>query len=224
MSSHHIVKDKQEPALIIANGASCKFELLQQLLGWSPFVVVLDGAIRRVSDLGIKVDVLLGDFDEDEIETGQIEKDQFPIEIIHTPDQNKTDLEKGIEFLIERGFPAVNIVWATGQRMDHSLANVFNLIKYKDQIKLVMFDDNSKIIPLNALPQTFEKWYEAGSVISLIPLPSAKGIYTTNLKYNLKDGILEIGVQLGNSNEAETSGIVSLSYETGELLLLECTD
>ncbi|MFT7435643.1 MAG: thiamine pyrophosphokinase, partial [Psychromonas sp.] len=28
MSSHHIVKDKQEPALIIANGASCKFELL----------------------------------------------------------------------------------------------------------------------------------------------------------------------------------------------------
>ena len=32
MSSHHIVRDDQEPALIIANGASCSEELLGQLL------------------------------------------------------------------------------------------------------------------------------------------------------------------------------------------------
>ncbi|MFT5884355.1 MAG: thiamine pyrophosphokinase [Arcticibacterium sp.] len=224
MSSHHIVKDKQEPALIIANGASCKFELLEQLLGWSPFVMVLDGAIGRVLDLGIKVDVLLGDFDRNEIDLERIKKDQFPIEIIHTPDQEKTDLEKGIEFLIDRGFPAVNIVWATGLRMDHTLANVFNLVKYKYQIKLVLLDDHSKIIPLNSQEHAFEKWYTAGTVISLFPLPRATGINTSNLKYNLHDGDLEIGRQLGNSNEAETNGIVSISYVSGELVLLECID
>ena len=59
MSSHHIVKEGQEPALIIANGESCSTELLGQLLEWSPFVVVLDGAINRVLDLGIKVDLSL---------------------------------------------------------------------------------------------------------------------------------------------------------------------
>ena len=32
MSSHHIVRDDQEPALIIANGAACSDELLGQLL------------------------------------------------------------------------------------------------------------------------------------------------------------------------------------------------
>jgi len=224
MSSHHIVKEKQEPALIIANGASCKFELLEQLLGWSPFVMVLDGAIGRVLDLGIKVDVLLGDFDRNEIDLEKIKKDQFPIEIIHTPDQEKTDLEKGIEFLINRGFPAVNIVWATGLRMDHTLANVFNLVKYKYQIKLVLLDDHSKIIPLNSHEYSFEKWYTAGTVISLLPLPRAEGINTSNLKYNLHDGALEIGGQLGNSNEAETNGIVSISYTSGELVLLECID
>ncbi|MBD3725125.1 MAG: thiamine diphosphokinase, partial [Flavobacteriaceae bacterium] len=63
MSSHHIVRDDQEPALIIANGAACSKELMGQLLEWSPFVVVLDSAIDRVLNLGIKVDVLLGDFD-----------------------------------------------------------------------------------------------------------------------------------------------------------------
>ena len=63
MSSHHIVRDDQEPALIIANGASCSQELLGQLLEWSPLVIVLDSAIERVLEIGIKVDVLLGDFD-----------------------------------------------------------------------------------------------------------------------------------------------------------------
>ena len=48
MSSHHIVRDDQEPALIIANGASCSDELMGQLLEWSPLVIVLDSAIERV--------------------------------------------------------------------------------------------------------------------------------------------------------------------------------
>jgi thiamine pyrophosphokinase len=60
MSSHHIVRDDQEPALIIANGASCDPELLGQLLEWSPLVIVLDSAMERVMKLDIKVDVLLG--------------------------------------------------------------------------------------------------------------------------------------------------------------------
>ena len=66
MSSHHIVREGQEPALIIANGESCSNELMGQLLEWSPLVLVLDGAITRVNELGIKVDVLLGDFDSHE--------------------------------------------------------------------------------------------------------------------------------------------------------------
>ena len=91
MSSHHIVRDDQEPALIIANGASCNEELLGQLLEWSPLVVVLDSAIERVIDLNIKIDVVLGDFDRD-FNPYELLKSQYPIEIVHTPDQNKTDL------------------------------------------------------------------------------------------------------------------------------------
>ena len=93
MSSHHIVRDDQEPALIIANGASCQPELLGQLLEWSPLVVVLDSAIERVMHLDIKIDVLLGDFDRD-FDPEIYKTKQYPLEIVHTPDQNKTDLEK----------------------------------------------------------------------------------------------------------------------------------
>jgi thiamine pyrophosphokinase len=57
MSSHHIIRDKQEPALIIANGEACSMDILDQLLEWSPMVIVLDGALEHVISLGIKVDV-----------------------------------------------------------------------------------------------------------------------------------------------------------------------
>ena len=100
MSSHHIIRDDQEPALIIANGAACNPELLGQLLEWSPLVIVLDSAIERVIDLGIKIDVLLGDFDRG-FDPEVYKTSQYPIEIVHTPDQNKTDLEKAFDYLIE---------------------------------------------------------------------------------------------------------------------------
>jgi thiamine pyrophosphokinase len=130
MSSHHIVKDNQEPALIIANGESCSFELLGQLLEWSPFVIVLDRAMERVIELEIKVDVLLGDFDRDFDPQHYLEK-QFPLTIVHTPNQDKTDLEKAFDYLIEKGHSAVNVVWATGKRADHTITNLTSLINYR---------------------------------------------------------------------------------------------
>ena len=220
MSSHHIVKEKQEPALIIANGEACSEELLGQLLEWSPFIVVLDHAIYRVLDLGIKIDVWMGDFDHDH-DFDAIREGQDPLEIISTPDQNKTDLEKAIDFLIERGFPAANIVWATGRRADHSISNITNLVRYKEKIRLVVFDDYSKIFPLSG---TFEKWYVAGTPLSLIPVGIVEGIRTTGLKYNLHDETLTLGHRTGNSNEVDLDGLVRISARSGDLLIMECWD
>ncbi len=220
MSSHHIVREKQEPALIIANGESCSEELLGQLLEWSPFIVVLDHAIYRVLELGIKVDVWMGDFDRGH-DFDRIRALQEPIEIIHTPDQEKPDLDKAIDFLIERGFPAANIVWGTGRRADHAITNITTMVQYKQKIRLVMFDDYSKIFPLNNL---FEKWYVAGTAISLIPVGEVRGIVTSGLKYNLSNETLTMGYRTGSSNEAATDGMVRIAASEGDLLIMECWD
>lgn len=220
MSSHHIVREGQEPALIIANGEACSNELLGQLLEWSPYVVVLDGAIARVNELGIKVDVLLGDFDSHEHALDKMQP-QMPIEIVHTPDQNKSDLQKGIEFLIERNFAAVNIIWATGRRADHNLSNVTDVVRYKDKINIVMIDDYSRIFQL---PTTFKKWYVKGSPISLMPVGTVKGFSSSGLLYNLTDAELQLGYRTSSSNEAAEDGIVTIVHESGDLLLMECKD
>ncbi|MCZ8230172.1 MULTISPECIES: thiamine diphosphokinase [unclassified Flavobacterium] len=220
MSSHHIVRDDQEPALIIANGASCQPELLGQLLEWSPLVVVLDSAIERVISLDIKVDVLLGDFDRD-FDPEVYKTKQYPLEIVHTPDQNKTDLEKALDYLIERKMPAVNIVWATGKRADHTITNLTNIVRYRDLIKIVILDDHSKIF---LLPNKFEKWYTAGTPISLIPIGVVKGIHSQNLVYPLANDTLTIGYRTGSSNAVASDGLVTIEHSEGDLLLMECMD
>ncbi len=220
MSSHHIVRDDQEPALIIANGASCSFELLGQLLEWSPVVVVLDNAIDRILQLDIKVDVLLGDFDGD-FDPEIYKEKQYPLEIVHTPNQEKTDLEKALDYLVEKGHKAVNIVWATGKRADHTLANITNIVSYRDKIKIVIIDDHSKIF---LLPKRFEKWYTANTPISLIPVGKVTGITSQNLFYSLQNDDLILGYRSGNSNHVAQDGLVKITHETGDLLLLECID
>lgn len=220
MSSHHIVRDDQEPALIIANGESCSSELLGQLLEWSPIVVVLDSAITRVIELGIKVDVLLGDFDRN-FNAEKYKDSQYPIEIVHTPNQNKTDLEKAFDYLIERKIPAVNVVWATGRRADHTITNVTNIIRYKKELKIVILDDYSKVFQL---PKKFQKWYPAKTILSLIPIGSVDGISSENLEYPLENDTLTIGYRTGSSNSVLNDGVVTITHSDGDLLLMECHD
>jgi thiamine pyrophosphokinase len=220
MSSHHIVKDKQEPALIIANGLHCSDMLLGQLLEWSPFVMVLDSAIHRVLKKGIKIDALLGDFDK-ELNIEEISALQHPLEIIHTPDQDKTDLEKGIEYLVEQGHRSANIIWAGGLRADHNLNNLSSIVKYKKHIDIVMLDDWSRIY---CLPEKFEKWYARETKISLMPMPTAGGITTSGLKYNLENASLELGTRTSSSNEALEDGMVKVYHSEGHLLMMECWD
>jgi thiamine pyrophosphokinase len=220
MSSHHIVRDDQEPALIIANGASCNSELMGQLLEWSPLVIVLDSAIERVLDLGIKVDVLLGDFDRNFNPEVYIEH-QYPLEIIHVVNQDKTDLEKAFDYLIEKGHKAVNVIWATGKRADHTLTNITNIVQYRDQLKIVVIDDHSKVF---LLPKKFDKWYTANTIISLIPVGKVSGITTKNLFYSLNNEELQIGYRTGSSNHVINDGIVTIEHQSGDLLLMECWD
>ncbi|MCG9793253.1 thiamine diphosphokinase [Flavobacterium algicola] len=220
MSSHHIVRDDQEPALIIANGAACNPELLGQLLEWSPIVIVLDSAMERVMKLNIKVDVLLGDFDRD-FDANYYKEKQYPIEIIHTPDQNKTDLEKAFDYLIEKKIPAVNVVWATGRRADHTITNLTNIVRYRDLLKIVILDDHSKVF---LLARKFEKWYTANTPISLIPIGHVSGISSDNLFYPLQEDSLTIGYKTGSSNHVAKDGIVTIEHSEGDLLLMECMD
>ena len=221
MSSHHIVRDNQEPALIIANGADCGDELLQQLMEWSPFVLALDGAVHRLLERNIRFDAWLGDFDSGANVDEMALSKMGDIQRIWAEDQDKTDLQKGIEFLISKGHVAANIIWGTGRRADHMINNMATLWRYHDQITLSILDDHSRVYPLN---RQFKKWYPAGTAISLIPVGYASGINSINLQYPLMNHRLELPHSTGSSNSVLEDGFVEISYSEGHLLMMECFD
>lgn len=220
MSSHHIIREDQEPALIIANGAECSDSLLSQLLEWSPHVMVLDGALDRVIERQIKFDTILGDFDS----VHNIEQkvaDFQPVNVVQAIDQDLTDLQKGINFLLEKGHTGIHIVWGTGRRADHTLGNFVTLAHFWPNTNIVMYDDHSRVY---CLPRKFRKYYPAGTPISLLPIGTGKGITTKGLKYALNDEDLTIENRIGTSNEVVTDGMVEIEYKDGILLMMECWD
>jgi thiamine pyrophosphokinase len=183
--------------------------------------LALDGAVHRLLERNIRFDAWLGDFDSgkevDELALARM----GDIQRIWAEDQEKTDLQKGIEFLISKGHAAANIIWGTGRRADHTINNMVTLWRYQDRITLSILDDHSRVYPL---AKQFKKWYPAGTQISLIPVGFASGIVSRNLVYPLQNHTLELPHSTGSSNEVMTDGFVEISYKDGHLLLMECFD
>ncbi len=166
MSSHHIVKEKQEPALFIQDLGKFDLEFLGQLLEWSPSVFVGDAAYELVSSLGIKIDYLIA---ENTIENLQ-ENTQY-IKI----DPTKLDLV--LNYLVKNEYPAVNVI-GHGKRFD-------DIYPFLSQINVVLFTATQKTYPIKP---HFKFWKAKGT---LLEIEVIKYFETTNLR-PLENGLLEV--------------------------------
>ncbi|MFH1537284.1 MAG: thiamine diphosphokinase, partial [Patescibacteria group bacterium] len=113
--------------IVIANG-----DLSKQKIDFSEydFIVATDGGANHLVNLKIKPDIIIGDFDS--ISKKAIKKFD-DVEQIRVYNQNKTDLEKALDYLMEEKCEIVDIFGATSnERIDHTLANIFLLKNYSD--------------------------------------------------------------------------------------------
>jgi thiamine pyrophosphokinase len=143
MSSHHIVKEKQEPALYIHELGGFNEEHLGQLLEWSPTVVVWAEAYEKVASLGIKIDVVVGDL----ASLGELQEN---LKVIP---QRRKGLDDALEFLVKEKYPAVNVI--------SKLSKFDDLTCYLPDINLVLFTERSKHYPIKS---GFSVWKPAGTV------------------------------------------------------------
>lgn len=75
MSSHHIIRDNQEPAVFLTDVHSISTDLLGQVLEWSPTVICLDKSMEALESQGIKVNVLLRAVDQTNLDNIQADVD-----------------------------------------------------------------------------------------------------------------------------------------------------
>lgn len=160
MSSHHIVREKQEPALLILSLEDFEDEDLGQLLEWSPTLIATVPVAEQLVVYGIKVDWIIGN--------SVSSFSQSDVKWIALND-NQSELEAGLDYLVAQGYPAVNII------TDQLEANIF--LKYINYINLVVFHQEKKIY---AITSGFSKWRPAGEVIEILTLDER--VETQNLE------------------------------------------
>jgi thiamine pyrophosphokinase len=108
MSSHHFVKEDQEPVLLILDGQAIPFERTQELLEWSPTVIVLESALDHVLGWGIKIDRVLCNGSSVRSLEARL-ADQMPIRFI-TFCKAPECLPTAMHFLLAKMYKAVNVL------------------------------------------------------------------------------------------------------------------
>jgi hypothetical protein len=155
MSSHHVVREGQEPALFILDPVS--FELASPFLEWAPMVLVSDNALDTVLKWGIKIDAVLTDIDREEIVAAKIAT-QMPVEII--PLMAEEPLVKhALHYLIGRKQSGVNVL---ASRPEEIFSPAEIVLK---QLNVSIMDENLRWSGIST--GRFEKWVMVNSVISI---------------------------------------------------------
>lgn len=169
MSSHHIVRDEQEPALILHRLEAFSEPNLHSLLEWSPTVIGCEPAIEKYTSLGHKLDVAL-------ISLAQIERyksllsDQVPIKLVAV--HGNDFLMTGLTLLQKDNHRAVNVVTDAS-----CMPEVIQMCEqWVSRLDLAVFTENQRILFVKS--KTFKKWLSAGTELSIQAL-SGFGIWNT---------------------------------------------
>jgi hypothetical protein len=145
MSSHHFVREDQEPALIIADVNGISLSLLNQLLEWNPMIILDRHSLDSVMELGIKADVLVAD------EPVELSQDHIRILPIAT-----SFLDTALNYLIKRRCRAANIV------STHTMPDV--LLRYAAKIQAVLLGNGRRVFTVKS---GFAKWKPQGEKVFL---------------------------------------------------------
>lgn len=166
MSSHHIVREKQEPALYIHHLGDFNEEYLGQLLEWSPTLIVNSSVYEKALSLGLKIDIVVAGAQEDSFQ-----------ENTRLISANSEELDAVLDFLIAEEYAAVNVI--------DSISNLRELGSYIEAINIVVFTATQKAY---AVKSGFRIWKPKGSIFNIEVISYFE---TSNLKQN-KDEQFEV--------------------------------
>lgn len=147
MSSHHFVKDQQEPAVWIVSAEGVSLNQIAPMLEWIPTVLVNEFAVEQVLTWGIKIDLILASEDFQKA-NDSILQEQFPLKFLTESDPKS--LNQGIEYLLNTAHKAVHLVGI-------SHLQAFKLPAQISQLDLTIVDGDWKYYPVKS--GVFRKWF-----------------------------------------------------------------
>ena len=191
-------------AVLIANGNVSKTNYVKKIIDSNDYFISIDAKSENLKELGVQPNLILGDLD-----TTTIDGIDSQIEVIELSDENKTDLEKSLDYCIEKSIKKVVILGSSGLREDHSMANVLIASTYSDILQIELITSFYRIIFVRENTKI-----SADNVpVSIISLSSDNKITTSGLKYDLNNEKLK-SFSHGISNEVNGDNFTAEAEST----------
>lgn len=159
MSSHHFVKENQEPALLILDTKEFGFEAIAPLLEWVPTVLVSQEEVWAVVSWGIKIDVILADLEFQQANYRLLEE-QYPVKFLGVSEGNY--LEEGLQYLLATKHSALNIIGLAPWELPEDFISASNL-------DMVLWHGNIRYFPVKN--GHFKKWFPAEKISIYCKIP-----------------------------------------------------
>ena len=184
-------------------------------------LIAVDGGLAYCGLLGLKPDLVLGDFDsvgEDQAEQISLWEKQCPERVIRLqPQKDDTDTLAAIKLALERGCTSFLLYGATGGRPEHTIANIQCLLYLKHHGAVGYLMDGLGMIFVMEDEEVHFKASMEG-YLSLFSLgKEAVGVDISGMKYPLTDAVITNDFPIGVSNEF-TGQEAAVRVRSGQLL------
>ena len=207
--------------ILLSNGEVEQPAFLKHRLGnlSDATVIAVDGGFRHARELGLKVDVLVGDMDSVDDQNKNLAAEQGVTTLRFPEAKDETDLELALLHTVKLGADEIIILGALGGRLDMSLANILLLTHpqlMNVQVELWAGNQTAWLLrpPGGSIPG------EPGDTVSLIPMvEDATDISTTGFTYALENDVLALGTVRGVSNVI-TEQEARIEFGSGSLLIV----
>jgi thiamine pyrophosphokinase len=190
-------------ALLLADGTPLP-KALRDRLRRGHFTIAIDGAAELARQEGWQPDLITGDFDSIRPATLRF-FEKLGVEILPTPDQDYTDLEKALAWCVYMDLRTIVVAQGTGTRLDHSLGNLSLLRRFHSpRREIIFYGETERVRYLENESITLKG--RAGRRLSVIPFPEAT-VDSQGLAYEMEGLELALGVRESISNAAKKAQV-----------------
>lgn len=179
-------------------------------------VIAVDDGCRLCREHGVVPDCCLGDFDS--LAEGEPVPDGA---IVHPREKDDTDTLLALKKALDFGLTDVVLLGGVGGRLDHTLANL-QLLRYAAahgaSLALITSDERAELLTpgVHTLPAA-----DFARRFSLLAFsPEAAGVCITGAEYCVSGAVLADSFPLGISNRQLPGEAVTISFDSGLLLLI----
>lgn len=196
-------------ALIICGGTPPTKNLLEKHIKQADLQIGADSGGHVFLGYGFTPDIVLGDLDSFKYTNHE------NIDILKLEDQNSTDLDKALQYALNKGAKTCSVLGALGKRIDHQQKNLSSMVEFHERFDSLVFEDDYGKTFLVDSP--YEKDIPMDTIISFFPVSGhIENFISSGVLYPLDNVTLEPGTQDATSNRV-TASPVTLEFSSGKL-------